>query len=90
MRTERKTKAKPPRVSPTPRETVELCDRGEMLICGVTGIEDYSPCRVSIRTVRGAVGVCGRALTLCWAGERRLMLRGEICQIEFLRKAVGK
>ena len=84
MRTNRKVKA--PAVMPTPRETVEIADRAELLICGVTGIEDYSTCHIRIRTVRGAVNVSGCMLTLCWAGERKLLLHGELGQIEFLKK----
>ncbi len=56
------------------------------MLCGVAGIEDYSPCYIRIRTSRGAVGISGCALTLCWAGEKRLLLKGALTQIEFFKK----
>jgi hypothetical protein len=84
LRTERKTKT--PRVPPIPRETAEIADRRELLLCGVTGIEEYCPCRVRIRTSRGSICVSGCSITLCWAGERRLLLKGELEGIEFLKK----
>ena len=86
LRAERKQRSAAPRRSPIPRETAEIVDRGEMMICGVTGIDEYCPCYIRIRTTRGAIGISGCALTLCWAGEKRLLLRGLLTQIEFFKK----
>ncbi|MBQ3489477.1 MAG: YabP/YqfC family sporulation protein [Clostridia bacterium] len=71
-----------PKASPIPHETLELSNRRELLLCGVLGIEEYHPEKVRIKTERGIVEICGSSLSLCWAGEKRLLLRG--C-FEYLR-----
>ena len=86
MRTNRIRRPAPP----IPRETLEICDRRELLIAGVLGILEYSEQRVCIRTTGGAVTVCGNALTLCWAGEKRLLLRGDMEAITFSQKRKEK
>ncbi len=67
-----------------PRETLELSERGELLLSGVCGIEGYAPDRIRVGTVRGFVVVEGKGLTLCWAGEKRLMIRGRVEHLAFL------
>ncbi len=74
----------PPRVPILRKEILELAERGELLISGVLGIEGYSPCHVRIRTARGIICISGQCIGLCWAGEKRLMLRGKIENIGFL------
>ena len=86
MRKRNKTKTTPPRVPPIPRETLEIAERRELLICGVNGIGEYSRETIRILTAKGEIAVVGEKLTLCWAGERRLMLRGEIGQIVFEKR----
>ncbi len=71
-----------PKTTPLlPKETVEIAARRELLVGGVCGIADYSPERIGIRTGEGILAVCGNHLTMCWAGEKRLMLRGQILSV---------
>ena len=72
-----------PKAPIIPRETLEIAERRELLISGVLGIEDYHTDKVRIRTVRGAVEACGRSLSLVWAGEHRLLLRGYLECLRF-------
>lgn len=72
-----------PKPSPVPRETLEISNRCELLLCGVLGIEEYRTEKVRLRTDRGIVEICGSSLTLCWSGEKRLLLRGVLECIRF-------
>ena len=72
-----------PKASPIPHETLEISNRKELLLCGVLGIEEYHPEQVCIRTERGLVDICGTSLALCWAGEKRLLLRGRLEGLRF-------
>lgn len=72
-----------PKSSPIPRETLEISNRCDLLLCGVLGIEEYRTEKVRLRTDRGIVEICGSSLTLCWAGEKRLLLRGCLACIRF-------
>ncbi len=85
MRHDRTEKTcKVPKIPLLPREILEIAERGEILISGVLGIEGYSPEQIRIRTAKGFLCICGKKLTLCWAGEKRLYLRGKIEGISFL------
>ncbi len=75
---------RPPKTPLLPKEILEIVERGEILISGVSGIEEYSPFSVRIRTARGILAVSGKALSLCWAGEKRLLLKGKLEGICFL------
>lgn len=89
MKKEKKRKPHPPHVPVMPRETMEIAERRELLICGVEGIEEYGNEAVCVKTAKGAVRILGTSLVLCWAGEKKLMLRGEIESISFLKKEKG-
>ena len=85
MRSNRKPQScKPPRIPMVPKEILEIVERGEILISGVTGIEEYHPCLVRIKTSKGILAITGTALTLCWAGEKRLLLKGNTESVSFL------
>lgn len=74
-----------------PKETLEIAERRELLLTGVTGIEDYHTEKVRLKTCKGIVEVTGIQLTLCWAGEKRLMLCGELETVRFeWRNRTGK
>lgn len=66
-----------------PRETVEIAERAELLLSGVTGIEEYSRERICVKTGKGTVVIDGKGLLMCWAGEKKLMLRGCIRAVVF-------
>lgn len=72
-----------PRAPILSRETLEIAERRELLLTGVTGIEDYHTEKVRLKTCKGIVEVSGTMLTLCWAGEKRLLLCGELEHIRF-------
>jgi len=72
-----------PKPSPIPQETLEISNRKELLIAGVLGIEEYHTEKVCIKTEKGLVAVCGNSLSLCWAGEKRLLLRGRLEDLHF-------
>lgn len=82
MKKKNSVSAHTPNPSPISRETLEIADRCKLLLCGVLGIEEYHTEKVRLRTERGIVEICGVSLTLCWAGEKRLLLRGSL---EYLR-----
>lgn len=85
MKTNRNARAcKAPRIPVIPREILEIVERGQILISGVTGIDEYTPFVVRIRTAKGILQISGTALTLCWSGEKRLLLKGCLEQISFL------
>ena len=58
--------------------SVEISGRGEVLISGCTGILRFSEDEIGVRTESSPVAVRGAKLTLCWAGEGRLMIKGRI------------
>ena len=66
-----------------PKETLEIAERRELLISGVIGIEDYHTEKVRIKTAKGIIEVYGSSVSLCWAGENRLLLRGYFEGIRF-------
>ena len=72
-----------------PRETLEIAERSELLLTGITGIEEYHTECVRLKTCKGIVEVSGTMLTLCWAGEKRLLLRGELLTIRFESRKMG-
>ena len=72
-----------PKPSPIPNETLEISNRHEILISGVLGIEEYRTEKVCIKTEKGLVAVCGCSLSLCWAGEKRLLLKGRLENLHF-------
>lgn len=86
-----------PRVTPPvpkapilPRETLEIAERRELLIAGVLGIEDYHTEKVRIKTSLGIVEAYGSSVSLCWAGEKRLLLRGYFEGLRFENKPQQK
>lgn len=72
-----------PKPAPIPNETIEIANRRELLISGVLGIEEYHTEKVCIKTEKGVIAVCGCSLSLCWAGEKRLLLQGKLEHLHF-------
>ena len=79
-----------PKPSPIPYETIEISNRKELLLSGVIGIEEYRTETVRIKTEKGSVAVFGSSLSLCWAGEKRLFLRGCVEGLQFENRAPKK
>ena len=79
-----------PKPSPIPNETIEIANRHELLISGVLGIEEYNTEKVCIKTEKGIVAVCGCTLSLCWAGDKRLLLRGRLQDLHFENRPIKK
>ena len=79
-----------PKASILPKETLEIAERKELLVSGVLGIEDYHTEKVRIKTAQGIVEAYGTAISLCWSGERRLLLRGYLEGVRFENKAYQK
>ena len=90
MRTRKRNLCLAPRAPMLPKETLELAERRELLITGVSGIEDYHTEKVRVKTCRGIVEALGTALSLCWAGEKRLLLRGNFTELRFENRPMGK
>ena len=87
MRSNRKPqRCKPPHIPMVPKEILEIVERGQILVSGVTGIEEYCPSLVRIKTAKGILAITGSALTLCWAGEKRLLLKGNLESVSFLSR----
>lgn len=72
-----------PKSSPIPNETIEILNRRELLISGVLGIDEYQTEKVCVKTEKGIVAVCGCTLSLCWAGDKRLLLKGSLKDLHF-------
>ncbi len=79
-----------PKAPILPRETLEIAERRELLIGGVLGIEDYHTEKVRIKTVLGIVEAYGSSVSLCWAGEKRLLLRGYFEGLKFENRTPSK
>lgn len=65
-----------PKAPILPKETLEIAERREILLAGVLGIDDYHTEKVRVKTTMGIVEAYGSSVSLCWAGEKRLLLRG--------------
>jgi hypothetical protein len=76
MKKTQKDISRVPQAPVLPNETIEIAERRELLISGVLGIEDYHTEKVRIKTSKGIVEAYGASVSLCWAGEHRLLLRG--------------
>ena len=88
MRTQRQNT--PPKAPLLPKESLEILERRELLLTGVLGIEDYHTEKVRVKTCKGITEVCGSAIALCWAGEKRLLLRGNFETIHFENRPMKK
>ena len=66
-----------------PKETLEIVERREILLAGVLGIDDYHTEKVRVKTSLGIVEAYGSSVSLCWAGEKRLLLRGHFEGLRF-------
>lgn len=77
------TRSHIPQAPILPKETLEIAERRELLIAGVIGIEDYHTEKVRIKTTLGIVEAYGSSVSLCWAGEKRLLLRGKFEGLKF-------
>jgi hypothetical protein len=82
--------ASAPKAAILPKETLEIAERKELLISGVLGIEDYHTEKVRIKTAQGIVEAYGTGISLCWSGERRLLLRGYLEGIRFENQTYKK
>ena len=51
--------------------------------CATDKLDDTVSYAAIIKTVKGIVEVCGSAVLLCWAGEKRLLLRGHFETLRF-------
>jgi len=68
------------------RETsVEISNGRAVLISGCAGIVGFSDTEIGVSTCGRPVTVRGERLALSWAGEGRLMIKGEITSVEFGR-----
>ena len=83
MKIRKEKKIRQPHGPVIPRETLEIAERCEMLVTGVTGIDEYSRELIRVKTRNGIVKVCGKGLIMCWAGEKKLMFRGIIEAVFF-------
>ncbi len=72
-----------PKAPILPRETLEIAERREILLAGVLGIDDYHTEKVRVKTTLGIVEAYGSSVSLCWAGEKRLLLRGHFEGLRF-------
>jgi hypothetical protein len=72
-----------PKASILPKETLEIAERQEILLAGVLGIDDYHTEKVRVKTTLGIVEAYGSSVSLCWAGEKRLLLRGHFEGLKF-------
>lgn len=63
--------------------SVEISGRSEVLISGCAGITRFSENEIGVRTEGAPVSVKGESLSLCWAGEGRLMIKGRVDAVVF-------
>lgn len=62
---------------------MEMVENSRMLICGCVGIAGYTRECVRISTRVHDIVICGADITLCFAGEGKLMIEGCIRSIHF-------
>ena len=72
-----------PKAPILPKETLEIAERREILLAGVLGIDDYHTEKVRVNTTLGIVEAYGSSVSLCWAGDKRLLLRGHFEGLRF-------
>ena len=72
-----------PKAPILPKETLEIAERREILLAGVLGIDDYHTEKVRVKTTLGIVEAYGSSVSLCWAGDKRLLLRGHFEGLRF-------
>ena len=65
--------------------SVEISNGREVLILGCCGIVGFSDTEIGVSTGVYPVFVKGERLALSWAGDGRLMIRGDISSVEFGR-----
>lgn len=90
MKKNPQTAPRVPQAPILPKETLEIAERRELLIGGVLGIEDYHTEKVRIKTTMGVVEAYGSSVSLCWAGEKRLLLRGHFEGLKFENRTLSK
>lgn len=62
---------------------LEVCGRGELLLCGCVALCDFDSGSVFVETVSGLVSVFGECLEICAYRADLLFVRGKIERIEF-------
>ncbi len=67
----------------TGKYNMEMVENSRLLICGCVGIAGYSCESVRICTRADDIIICGCGITLCFAGEGKLMIEGCIRSIHF-------
>lgn len=65
---------------------IEISGGRAVLISGCGGIIGFSDTEIGLSTVSRPVWITGEKLTLSWAGEGRLMIKGEIASVGFGRE----
>ena len=63
--------------------SVEISGNEEALISGCTGILCFSKNKLAVRAKNVSVSTEGSGLTLSWAGDGRVMIRGKISSVGF-------
>ena len=69
--------------SPVPPVSAEILGTREILVSGCTGIIHFSDDNIGVRTSGPSVWVSGDGLSLCWAGDGKLMIKGVIRAVEY-------
>ena len=77
-----KSREKKPRNNYLGEFSVEVLGRRSVLVSGCTGILHYSDERIGVSAKKNSVWISGAYLTLCWAGDGRIMVSGEISTLE--------
>lgn len=62
---------------------MEIVENSRLLICGCVGIADYSRERARICTRTDDIIITGRGLSLCWAGEGKMLISGDLRTVSF-------
>ena len=77
-----KSREKKPRIGYLGEFSIEVLGRRSVLVSGCTGILHYSDGRIGGASKKNSVWLCGERLTLCWAGDGRIMVSGVISTLE--------
>lgn len=65
---------------------LEVCGFQRVIIEQHRGVIEYGTKRITVRIKDGAYSVCGSDLSLCRMCNRQLLIRGNIEQVELLRR----
>ncbi|MBS6462632.1 MAG: YabP/YqfC family sporulation protein [Ruminococcus sp.] len=73
----------------TGKYNIEMVENSRLLICGCVGVASYTRECARICTREDDIIISGCGLSLCWAGEGKMLISGDLRTVTF-EKGVKK